>query len=146
MLAEAKAAEQIAVQAMKDAVQPIEMFTIQPDTSPFHKTMDPAIRFYSISKRLVNKLELKAVGNDTTEGSMTYMFNAATGRFIGSTSGGHIYVSTDARGGWGESVTPEEIERVWSEIAAVVIDRPEMVTEITDIVQQHRLNKRNVTV
>jgi hypothetical protein len=101
-LAEAQAVADAEKKALRDAVKPIWQYTITPEKSrdSFDRIWDETIVAYKLSGEVINKDEYLAAGNSELSihsGGMRYLFNTGTGKLIGATGGGTIFIS----GGFG---------------------------------------------
>jgi len=88
-------------------VRPVYKFTLKPANDPYmvRSIMDESCVLYTLSGKVLNADEMKAVGNQLFEGGMTYLFNRITGKFIMSTGGGSVYLrSAEAFGELGEFI------------------------------------------
>jgi hypothetical protein len=84
--------------AIMKAIRPIWEYTIVPieSGSGWDPIWDDTVVAYKISGRVTNEAEAKAAGHSgyfLAGGGMRYLFNTVTGKLIGPTGGGTIYLS-----------------------------------------------------
>jgi hypothetical protein len=78
-------------------VRPEFNFTLVPTEDPWDKIYDPSCRLYSLVGTVMNMKELREVGKGfVTGGSMNYLWNGATNRFVCAVGGGSIYAKDPA--------------------------------------------------
>jgi hypothetical protein len=104
-LRELEQAEEVKAQALRDSVQPVYEFLLEPEAERNgffggDRLFDDTCRFYKLSGRVTNKEELKEVGagHRVFEGAMRYLFNGATGQFACAVGGGSVFLSSQE--GW----------------------------------------------
>lgn len=99
-IAEIKAELRAAEEAEKERIEeeaksviPDYTFTlVRMPTLGYHKVMDDSCILYELRGVVKNKKELRKVGKVPFEGSMTYLFNTLSGKFVMSVSGGSIFI------------------------------------------------------
>lgn len=80
-------------------VKPVWRFTLEPRPSDsFTKIYDPSVVIYRLSGVVVNEEELKAVHKEIRNGSMSYLYNTLSKRFITPVGGGSLFIVDDT---WG---------------------------------------------
>jgi len=114
-----------AKQAVRDSVKPDVRYTIQPGESHrWDRVWDDAVVPYHIGAKVLNREALEEVGAQVPqEGGMRYLFNTATGKLIGYTGGGNIYLGDN--------------QRAFDQVSAFLQASPEG-GDITDIVESTR--------
>jgi hypothetical protein len=142
-LREAEAAAKAAAEAKRKAVTPVWEYTIRPSeralTQAFGEPYwDDTIVAYYLNGRVVNEEECKAAGwSDTmiSTGGMDYLFNTGTGKLIGGTGGGRVYLSAP----WGKNqkAAKAALAEAVREINAFLTAFPQG-GDITDIIVRFR--------
>lgn len=117
--------------------------TEQSNAQSWQNILDPEVRVWRLEKTVLNLEECKSAGWSTDSlfiGSMTYLFNMATGRIVCSTGGGNVYIRT----GCGFRGEPPETEAIAALEHAIVlylgmdaIDVTEIVRDLTHYGQTH---------
>jgi hypothetical protein len=85
--------------AVRNATVPVWQFTILPtksDSFGGDEIWDDTIRAYRLAGEVINRDECLAAGHSEHslgKGAMRYLFNTVTGKLIGATGGGTIYLS-----------------------------------------------------
>ena len=123
-LAQLKREDADARAAAAKAVQPVYQFTLVPTSDNWQTKgiWDESCVLYTLSGKVLNADEMKAVGNQLFQGSMDYLFNTATGKFIMSTGGGSIFLKS---------------AEAFGELATFVVQNP-MGGNVNDIVNRWR--------
>jgi len=70
--------------------KPDYTFTLVPSYRPYYKVYDSSCKLYDLRGLVNNKEELRKVGKTPFEGSMTYVFNTLSGKFVMGVSGGSV--------------------------------------------------------
>ncbi len=73
--------------------KPIYQFSLIPAMYTHKEVYDPTCRLYDLIGIVLNREELVAAYKSPFEGSMTYLFNSLSGKFVMGVSGGQIFVS-----------------------------------------------------
>lgn len=81
----------------RKAVKPIYRFTLSEITvnRRFHKIFDDSCVLYTLTGEVLNKEEMQRVGNRVFEGSMDYIFNTLSGKFVMPVGGGSIFIENE---------------------------------------------------
>jgi hypothetical protein len=139
-LEEARAIQEAERQLKRDAVKPIWEYTVTPSARQdltWDPIYDKTIRAYDLVGRVTNEDECKAAGHPDFAlrgGGMRYLFNTGTGRLIGPTGGGTIYLST----GWGMGKrSDKDLEVAVTAISQFLVDHPKG-GDITEIITKFR--------
>jgi hypothetical protein len=91
----ARMKERLELEEKQKAVKPIYTFTLIQSTLGYDtkEVFDSSCVLYILSGTVTNKEELIAVHKIPFEGSMRYLFNTLSGKFVMAVSGGSIFIS-----------------------------------------------------
>lgn len=128
-LKEAQAIEDAELKARRDAVKLLWEYTMTPMetklSDDFDPIYDPTISAYKLYGRVINREECLAAGHPEFllgGGGMRYLFNKVTGRLIGPTGGGTIYIGL----GFGRRNRGiKKLEKVITAISQFLVEHPE---------------------
>lgn len=79
-------------QAERDAVVVEWTYGVRPTERAHHKSYDESCVYYDLFGTVVNKTEAEAAGHNINDGSMAYLFNTLSGKIVGDTGGGTVYI------------------------------------------------------
>src|SRR3974390_1165236 len=99
----ARLAEHVAFMELKKSVKKLWKFTLTPHTEAFRPLLDPSCVYYILQGTIVNADALKVVGYDDEDlmaGSMAYLYNKLSKRFVMSEGGGNLYIKAERSETW----------------------------------------------
>lgn len=82
------------LQASKESVPVVMEWVLYPTKDAFRDLWDDSCIFYQLNGICTNKAEAEAAGHTRIqEGGMKYLFNTLSGKFVGTFSGGIVWIS-----------------------------------------------------
>lgn len=127
-----------AAKLAKESVIPVYQFNLTVDDQKFDKIYDDSVSLFKLTGVCLNQAEVDAVGGKTFTGSMSYLFNWASGRIIMSHGGGSIFISD---GRWVNKNEIDDSARAFEELSNFIISNPEG-GDVTSLIVAHQERRK----